>query len=341
MINTDIQPKAVLDLKADSLGDWQIDLPKDLPDGVHTILVTDELGEEQDVAFVSVGTKEKTQFVDRVQEITPTWMIYAVLFFLVVILALAGNNLRLAWKKKRLSKKEASQLTRYSVGLSFASILISLAVGGLLIFNLIQAKNEQLTISSKQADIMRTNEQSQIMDRISGAVINPRDMSLVKNVSLSYKETEIKTTDGGNFVFTNVEPGDYLKLDNSDLPTPVYFRIHEDRSQYWDLFFDKDLYLLLINVAEAEKNNEINYIYANLADEIKQNKEVIDFVENYSKLFDDDFDTLRVDRVRRINDFSAINQQIYSRVYEFVLNYKGNKKVYQFVLENLNWKLVE
>lgn len=340
MINTDIQPKAVLDLETDNLGNWQIDLPKDLPDGVHTILVTDEFGEEQDVAFVSVGTREKTQFVDRVQEITPTWMIYAVLFFLVVILALAGNNLRLAWKKKRISKKEDEALTKYSVGLSLVSIFISLAVGSLLLFSLLQVKQEQM--QKRVATTMKNNLDRKVqLNRVSGAVINPKDMSLVKDVSISYKETEIKTAEGGNFVFTNVKIGDYLKLNNQELPMPVYFRISDNHPPYWDLFFDKDLYLLLINIAKAEQNNEISFIYANLADAVKQNTEVIDFVENYSKLFEIDFDSLTVSEVKQIRDYRASDNLMYPSVYAFVLESGGEKKTYHFVLENLNWKLVK
>lgn len=339
MINTDIQPKAVLDLETDNLGNWQIDLPKDLPDGVHTILVTDEFGEEQDVAFVSVGTREKTQFVDRVQEITPTWMIYAVLFFLVVILALAGNNLRLAWKKKKISKKEDAELKKYSVGLSFTAIVVSLLVGGLLIFGLMQAKNEQDLLSSAKTGQHGISSQTQDLDRLSGAVINPRDMSLVKDVSLSYKETEIKTAQGGNFVFTNVKNDDSIKLISADLPAPIYFKIK--KSQFWDVYFDKDLYLLLFNIAEAEKNNEISFIYANLADGIKEKIALIDFVENYSKLFASAYDSIQVDEVIPVSDFIALDDTVYPRVYKFVLSHNRAQKDYYFVLENLNWKMVQ
>ncbi len=341
MINTDIQPKAVLDLETDNLGNWQIDLPKDLPDGVHTILVTDEFGEEQDVAFVSVGTREKTQFVDRVQEITPTWMIYAVLFFLVVILALAGNNLRLAWKKKRISKKEDEELKKYSVGLSFTAIIVSLLVGGLLIFGLFQAKSEQNLTSGKNTDRSNIATQIQTLDKVSGAVINPRDMSLVKNVSLSYKETEIKTAEGGNFVFTNVKIGDFIKLVNTDLPLPFYFKVNDNKPKYWDLYFDKDLYLLLINIANAEKDNNINFIYANLADGLKEKIDAIEFIENYPKLFEGSIESIVVDEIAVVNDYTAKDQLIYPRVYKFVLERNGGKKTYYFVLENLNWKLVE
>ncbi len=338
MITNGAQPNAILDIQSDSLGQWQAGLPTNLEDGLHTVVVTDETGTIQDVAFFSVNTREKVQFVDRIKEAPSSWFIYFVIFFLVVILTLAGNNLRLAWKKRTTKAKEDNSLKRYSVILSFVSIISSLLVGGLMASYLLsnnQADTYGNTDSKKELNVPKFS-----INRLSGAVMSPITNELVTDVVIAHNEIEISTKDGGNFTFSNIESGDLLEIKHESLTVPVYFQVSKEK-QYLDLYFDAELFAKLTTILRAESENDLSLIYANLSDAIKEKIDKTNFIENYQKLYSQEVDSIVVSGMAQKVDWISENDVQYPRVIEFELFKNGKSKIYTFVYENLNWKLVE
>ncbi|MDF1497121.1 MAG: hypothetical protein P1P90_03595 [Patescibacteria group bacterium] len=338
MITNGAQPNAILEIQSDSLGQWEAGLPTNLEDGLHTVVVTDESGTMQDVAFFSVNTRESVQFIDRIKEAPSSWFIYFVIFFLVVILALAGNNLRLAWKKRATRAKEDSSLKRYSVILSFVSIASSLMVGGLLAFYLLgnnQANDYRKVDAKKELSVPKFS-----INRLSGAVMSPITNELVKDVTIVHNEVEISTKDGGNFTFSNIESGSILEIKHESLTVPVYFQISTEK-QYLDLYFDAELFAKLTEILIAESENDLSLIYNSLADAVKAKIDKTDFIENYPKLYEQQFDSITFSGMFQKADWISKNEVLYPRVIEFELFKNGKTKIYTFVYENLNWKLVE
>jgi len=338
MLPQGTEPNAILEIESDSLGQWSAGLPTDLEDGLHTVVVTDETGSMQDIAFYSVNTKEQIQFIDRTKEVVADWFIYFVLFFLVVILVLAGNNLRLAFDKRKLKAKEEGKIKLYSVYLSLFSIFISLFVGGLMIYHLLsadQAVNTFATPGAKSLNVPKFN-----IDRLSGAVIDPANNELVNDVSISHNEVLISTKDGGNFTFSNIESGDLLEIKHESLTVPIYYQISKDK-QYLDWYFNSDLYAVLRTILQAESDSNIAFIYDNLADEVKVKADKTAYIEKYDRLYLSNVDSVVILNIAQKVDWISKNEIQYPRVISFELSKMGKIKNYSFVYENLKWKLVE
>ena len=71
-------PQATLEVQANPNGEWQAQLPQDLTPGMHTVVVTTENGESQEVAMYSLQ-KETRTLTNTVKEI-PASYVYPLFF---------------------------------------------------------------------------------------------------------------------------------------------------------------------------------------------------------------------------------------------------------------------
>lgn len=334
---------AEIDIDTDESGGWGFTLPTTgLKDGLHTVVVTDESGENQDVAFFSVATRESVRYIERAYDVTPTWMIQSIVFFLAVIVILTVYNIRLAWVRRNEKVAIKNRLNKYAVILSLVAVFCSVAVGGLIVYNLNQEK-EKAELSGK-GQVSYALEMPQVtLEKLTGSVIDPVTDQLVQDVTLRHNDVTISTKDGGGFVFSNIRTDELIYLKHDKLISEFALQVPRDGTLYVDWLFNLELYQLMDFIAQAEADGKVGLIYDKLSYEVQNKISVTDFIQDYDNLYRDSIreSVITMKDASRLTDWVSSDGTLYPVVYRMTLVKDDYVKPYYLVYANLTWQLVE
>ncbi|MEI6238013.1 MAG: Ig-like domain-containing protein [bacterium] len=156
-------------------------------------------------------------------------------------------------------------------------IFILLSLNSVAVDKMIFARNELLILSALLAFIalmfffssfigQNNGLNSDNYSNVSGQVLDPINNQAVNGVDLVVGDTSIKTSDGGNFSFDNVNEKIGIKVTSPNLHKTLYFV--QNRNS--DIFFDANMYNSLFLAFEKVNSNE------NKANVISQDMKISD-----------------------------------------------------------------
>lgn len=329
MATSNNQPQAELQVQTDGQGDWQAQLPQNLPPGMHTVVVTTQDGQKQEVAMYSLQ-KETRTFTNTIKELPWTY-VYPLLFLLFLVLLAALSGFRLLGVRKNTPRANKSQTL--PVALILAAVLFGVTFVGYVVWDMSRnkANDGQFGEQGQQTSVVA-------YDRLSGAVINPWNAQPVSSVKLNLGDVSITTQEGGRYNFTSVTQDARIRLSNASMTKDVLVKPIPDGNGIMDVYFEPVAYAAVWNVVSQEAAGELSKIYAQSPEGLKAKIKESDFMGTYLKLADKP-ETLENDLV--INKMEVadnyvddVNQLTYPRALLLDLELGGASGRYGVVMEN-------
>lgn len=310
-------------------GTWQVEVPPNVPAGLHKVVVEDDAG-SQDTALLYV----ERSMIDRVTSVMPPVFGISFLFFLVVILILAANTIRLGKiaDQNEVIKKKRKYL-RHALYFSTAMVVLSLVVGLTL--------NWGTSIIEKTMNYLAPGK-GYIAKNVSGGVIDANGMP-VSGVTLSVGDTTIVTSDSGMFSFPSVATDEGIRMAHPAVKRLINKEVRE--SGKLDILFDPSLMQSLVEVAELEAKGDKRNLYKQVTlDKLKASLSQDQYVNSYKTNFtqaDLTSGPIYIGSVTKVDDYkSVLTSEIFPQVVNIEVFTSNGISNYAFVSEQGKWKLV-
>ncbi|GEM_PF-2187812 len=328
-------PQATLEVQANPNGEWQAQLPQDLTPGMHTVVVTTENGESQEVAMYSLQ-KETRTLTNTVKEI-PASYVYPLFFLFFLVLVLALNGIRLLAVRKTAPRQTKSQ------SLSVLLILLAVTCAAVFVGYVTWDITKSKVGSQSRDDATKETVPAQNMERLSGAVIDPWSGTPVAGVNLVLGDVTINTQQGGRYNFTALSNGANIRLSHASLTKDVLIKPVADANGLMDIYFEPKTYAAVWEVLKAEAAGDLAKVYAQSPEAFKAKIKESDFMGAYVKLAAD-ASVLEKDFVVNVqevadNYIDSVNQLTYSRAWIMDLELDGMSNRYAVVMENGQYKV--
>jgi hypothetical protein len=247
-------------------GTWSIDVPETVPNGIHRVQAVDLYGQtDEALLFIDRQTAsqaqtptliERARSNDVVHTLIPPAFAYAIFFFLLLIIALSLNMIRLGRiadaEHKRVQLRQ-SRYTRHAIGLSVLAILAAFLMGILV---------NRSTI--KRAETVQTTETYYLT--VEGTVITPFTGSGVEGVDLVADDVRIHTDTSGVYRFARVSTTSGARLTHPSL-TRAWRKLFVPETSTAPkayssvIHFDPALFNAAARVAELEARGDLQSIY--------------------------------------------------------------------------------
>ena len=310
-------------------GTWQIEVPPNVPAGLHKVVVEDDNG-SQDDALLYV----ERSMVDRLTQVMPPVFGLSFLFFLVIILILAANNIRLgkiADENADLKKKK--KYLRHAMYFSVAMVVLSLVVGLTL--------NWGTSIFERTMNYLAPGQRMMVKD-VSGALVDANGMP-VQGATLISGDTSIVTGESGMFAFPSVSSEAGIRISH-----PAVKRVINKEVQgpgKIDFIFDPGLMQSMVEVAELEAKGDKRNLYKQVtSDKIKTSYSQDQYVGSYKTNFtpvDLSSGPVYIGSIKRIDKYqSVISGEIFPQVINIEVFTSNGIANYTFTMEQGKWKLV-
>ena len=256
-------------LQSDAAGNWNMVVDQKIAPGPHIVTVQDDQGNETQVMMYILdngqaatplpgltATSTEPAVIDRLINVTPPFLFYALGIMAIMIIILIINALR-------LSKKTAAAPGNKGKGLNYL-LLIVIAI--VLIATLIAS-------FGYRADNLwpwgRPAKQYSIID-VSGRLVDPLTQSGAANVDLVSGNTSIRTGAGGQFRFSNVTAEGIRATHVNLLRAFVFLPDASQAKQQANIYFDVNLYNALIKNIDLEARGKNFEVYSLLSPQIKE-----------------------------------------------------------------------
>jgi hypothetical protein len=311
-------------------GSWESVIPPSVPEGLHKIVVEDDMG-NQDEALLYV---DKPGVIDRITHVMPPVFGFSFLFFLLVILILAANNIRLGKiADESIEGKKKRKYLRHAMYFSVFMVVLSLIVGLTL--------NWGTSILEKTVGRF-TTDQKMIAGSVTGQLIDADNMP-VSGAVMTADDTVVSTSESGMFAFSSVAKEEGITISHPSVKRLINKEIREAGKT--DILFDPSLMQSLVEVAELEARGDYRNLYKqDTVDAIKngysQDKYVNEYRANFTQA-DLSAGPIYVGSVTRQASYkSIVTGQEFPQVINTEVFTSAGISNYTFVKEQGKWKLV-
>lgn len=310
-------------------GTWQIEVPPNVPAGLHKVVVEDDMG-NQDDALLYV----ERSMIDRMTNVMPPVFGLSFLFFLVVIVLLAANNIRLgriADQNEAIKKKR--KYLRHAMYFSAFMVALSLIVGLTL--------NWGTSIFEKTMNYLSPGK-GYVAKNVSGALIDSKGMP-VSGATLAVGDTMIVTADSGMYAFPMVATEEGILISHPSVKRAINKEVRD--SGKLDIIFDPGLMQSLVEVAELEARGDKRNLYKQVTlDKIKSTYTQDQYVNSYKANFtpsDLSSGPIYVGSIAKSDNYkSVITGEVFPQVVNIEVFTTNGIANYSFLEEQGKWKLV-
>ncbi len=320
-----------LDIKTDEYGNWSTEILNNLEPGVHTAVLQTSDGREQDVAFFVL--QDEPGVIEQVQSVVPPFFNALILVLFALICVLGWNSIRLAKKAdKSETDKKNMRYTKGAILLSVIAVAIALVVGVYI--------NKDSAVFEDWFD---TTEP--VITTVSGTVIDPLTESGVEGVDLTVGKVSVHTSNSGGYTFPSIDKTNGIKLTHPKLIRSLRYEIQDEANQ--TIYFNYEMYNLLINVVNNEARglykDNYQYVYDDLKAEVDETQHVKDHESKESIFGLDDL----VDQelgISSVKVLSTWQNELYpiefDNVVEIIVTDDGMSQVFYVVYTDEGWRLV-
>lgn len=310
-------------------GSWQIEVPPNVPAGLHKVVVEDDMG-NQDDALLYV----ERSMIDRMTSVMPPVFGLSFIFFLIVILVLAANNIRLGKiaDQNEIVKKKRKYL-RHAMYFSVLMVTLSLVVGLTL--------NWGTSILDKTMNYLAPGK-GFVAKNVSGSLVDAKGMP-VAGATLAAGDTIIVTADSGMYSFPMVSTEEGILISHPQIKRAINKEVRE--SGKMDIMFDPGLMQSLVEVAELEARGDKRNLYKQVTlDKLKTGYTQDQYVNSYKTNFtptDLSAGPVYIGSVSKTDDYkSVISGEIFPQVVNIEVFTSNGIANYSFIEEQGKWKLV-
>lgn len=262
------QPEAIRQVEADANGTWEAVVPADVTDGLHKVDAIDEQGNAvSSLLFVDRQEMEVPHpvpiahptIIERVLPSVPPSFAYALFFFILIVLALALNGVRLARRADRHDRHTSHR--RASLGAitaAVAAVVAALAIG--------VALNRTVGVLDR---FLPKRTVAPVTLSIAGTLVDPLGRP-VSGVDLVAGDTRIRTDAGGKFAFEGIDAATGIRATHPALSRAVVYGFPDIGSGSVRIFpaelvFDPSLLNELAVIVDLEARGRVADLYARLA----------------------------------------------------------------------------
>lgn len=328
-----IEPQS-FETQTDNNGNWSYDVLNTLSPGMHTMVIQDEYGQSKELGMFVVKD-DRSGIVDRVTTFISMDYVYAAIAWLVIILFLALNILRLARHIDQEAKKKKTKYYRHAIVFCAVAMVITLAVG------------VSVNYKTRMFDSFwkKINPSAQKLMKVSGAVVDPITLQGVSGVDLASLNTSIHTAQGGFYAFEDIDAYYGIRITHPQLQRALVILISDVKpDQRFDIYFDPKMYNTLNSYLVAVMQQKWSKAYDLLAAVSKEKITMNDLskvasIFNAKNLSDQE---LVVSKVEVINDFFNERYSVrFDNVVKISVTNGQAKEEYLLVKEGNEWRIVQ
>jgi len=319
----------------DSSGNWSAEILDQLLPGLHTLHVSDDYGNE-DSALLFITESGDAHISNQVNVIDiPQQPQGFYGFGWVWLVAIGGIFLLNAYAARKITIGERGThkiVIQLSTWVSFVSVLLFVGFLSAGLYRGFESGDIQ--------DVVLPTEEAEVVElvSISGTLQDPIDFEPVDGVDLSSGDVSIRTNEGGQFVFSQIELRDGVRMTHPMLHKSIVFRPEE--SGRMDAYFDVGLYNKLIAITFAEAQGR----YDEVARYLDRDVDLEDFEGAFESIFDGANITdqeLVVVKMYKLEDFDSVfNDKSYKNVIVLVVANRESLVERKFVFDGEDWRFV-
>ncbi len=339
------QPELVSQVEADQDGDWEAIVPTSVSDGLHRVEAIDELGNfttsllfverpQGEPSTVSVSTPT---IVERILPSVPPEFAYALFLFILIVLALALNGVRLA-RKADIHDRHTNHRKSYlgAVAAAIAAILISLAIG--------VALNKTVGVIQR---FLPHQEAVPVKLSIAGTLKAPFG-GPVAGADLVAGDTRIRTDAGGQFAFEGIDAGTGIRVTHPLVARPVVYAFPDEdgpvaRMFPVDLWFDAAVLNLVSAVIDLDARSLEGDLYQFLATDAQKAMDAGSFIASYPSSFEPKevgMQELRVVSAKTLPTWtSSATGVAFKQIFELTIEHGTSRVTYRLIKEGDSWRL--
>ncbi|MCC7523166.1 hypothetical protein IT407_05235 [Candidatus Uhrbacteria bacterium] len=311
-------------------GNWQADIPSNIEAGLHKVVAVDESGNQDEaLLFVERG------WIAQATTLIPPAFGFSILFFLLVIVVLAVNSVRLGKKAdESIATKTKRKYMLHAIYFSSFMVVLSLVVG--------IAMNFSTGILGRALNPFMPIQAADIPTDVSGSITDIFGRP-VEGLSVHAGDTRVTTGDSGMYAFSGISKNDGLTITHPRLSKAINKEI--DDTATMNFLFDLDVMQSLLDVVDLESRGDLRSLYKQVfVDSMKTKVSQQDFIANYPANFNGSSRNDRavyIGKVTSIEDYSSdVDKQVYPQAINIeVFSLKGVVN-YIFTLEQGKWKLI-
>lgn len=293
------------DFESDVSGNWDMTISNNLSSGAHVVTVQDEAGNtDQAIMYViketqtatSTGTTGPVQnqvvLVDRITKTVPDYLhipigILAGLCLLLALLVLffarrmdknekEQAKVNLSGQTPAQNSDAANKLHHYLIYAILVTVvtLVAVIVVGIWL-------NRETNFLSRFFVPASTTG---FIDEINGQILDPFTRVGIVGADLVSGQTSIRTSGSGNFIFSNVNTGEGIRVTHPGLLRGlVIIPPNSPKNQRLDILFNEQMYITLVRVLDDEARGQIGDIYTKyLSPDVKNQVTEDMFIVNYT-----------------------------------------------------------
>ena len=311
-------------------GIWQAEIPSNIEAGLHKVVAVDEAGNQDEaLLFVERG------WIAQATTLIPPAFGFSILFFLLVIIVLAVNSVRLGKKADESSAtKKKQKYMLHAIYFSTFMVVLSLIVG--------LAMNSTSGIFGRALNPFMPIQAADIPTDVSGSITDLFGRP-VQGLSVHVGDTTVTTGDSGMYAFSGIAKNDGLTISHPRLSKAINKEIEDKETM--NFMFDLDVMQSLIEVVDLESRGDLRSLYKQVfVDSLKAKVNQQDFIANYPASFNGSNRNDRaiyIGKVTSVEDYASdVDKQTYPQAINIeVFSLKGVIN-YVFVLEQGKWKLI-
>lgn len=311
-------------------GIWQAEIPSNIEAGLHKVVAVDESGNQDEaLLFVERG------WIAQATTLIPPAFGFSILFFLLVIVILAINSVRLGKKAdESVAVKKKQKYMLHAIYFSGFMVVLSLIVGLVM--------NGTSGIFGRALNPFMPIQAADIPTDVSGSITDIFGRP-VQGLSVHAADTTVTTGDSGMYAFSGIPKGDGLTITHPRLAKAINKEVGDDGIM--NFLFDLDVMQSLLEVVDLESKGDLRSLYKQVfVDAMKTKVTQQDFIANYPASFNGSNRNDRAVYIGKVTTMdgyaSDVDKQIYPQAVNIeVFSLKGVVN-YVFVLEQGKWKLI-
>ncbi|MBU1613373.1 hypothetical protein KKC87_03000 [Patescibacteria group bacterium] len=274
-----MQPMEI-DFQSDSQGRWNFQIDQKLAPGQHIITVVDENNNSDTAVLYVTEEAKQPQVINTVTNIIPPAFFWALLLLFIIIVFLTVYTMRLARTADEDEQtEEADRRYHHTVN---AILICSILLLITFLVGLYVNRETNFLNRLVSSQMMKTRKEA----RVSGQIIDPVTLEGVKGVDLVVGDTNVRTSESGQYVFGAVNTAEGVRLTYPNLIRALVLLPSTGKDvQQMDLHFDADMFNVLVQTVDLEMRGIYSDIYVYLAPEIKAETSMDKFVNSHNTIF--------------------------------------------------------
>jgi len=331
--DTSAQPINI-DTQADTAGHWGLQINSNIAAGPHIVVVTDQSGNQvQAIMYVVKEQAAQPPLIQSVSTAMPAGflLIFSVLAAAIIILGII--NLWLAKKVDKLRFHARKKYVRKLL-LLFIVLIFVITGAGLWINRGINFLSPLFIVNQAAA-----------LERVSGQIMDPLTLQAVGGVDVAVGTTAIHTGDSGQFIFSGVNPLAGVRVTYPELNRALAFLpAGKSQDEILDIYFNPNLYNILITCADLESRGQFDQEYSLLAPELQQKISQPDFAAGLKTIFTPRNITdqeLTITKAELLDNWSSRLGNNYAKAMAVTVQANELQKTYHLIFENNSWYLAE